>query len=176
MIEKDTVRKIGYFTKPHGIKGEIGMVLSYDIFSHTDDPFIICETEGILVPFFIEEHRNKTSSVVLVKLETVNSEEDVRAFSNLDVYCPLRDIEEEETDGQASKGGPADYIGYTVSDATYGPLGAIESIDDSTANVLFRIDNGGRELLIPVVEEWIISVSHKEKRLDMSVPDGLLDL
>ncbi|MDR1356915.1 MAG: 16S rRNA processing protein RimM [Tannerellaceae bacterium] len=175
MIEKATVRKVGYFTKPHGIKGEIGLVLSYDIFNHTDDPFIICEMEGIMVPFFIEEYRNKTANIILVKLETVDSEEAVRIFSHREVYYPLERMTD-DVSGAAEDTDEAGYVGYTVSDTIYGELGTITDVDDSTANVLYRIDNKGEELLMPAVEEWTVSVNHEKRHIEVSVPEGLLDL
>jgi 16S rRNA processing protein RimM len=177
MIEKDTVCKTGYFTKPHGVKGEIGLVLSYDIFSHADEPFVVCEMDGILVPFFIETYRRKTDTVTLVKLETVDSEEAVRKFSNREVYYPRKDMKEDGTadERQTSGTGWADFAGYLVSDEK-DVLGEITAIDESTANILLQIDREGRELLVPAVEEWITSVDHKHKRLTLAVPEGLLDL
>ena len=52
MIKKEDVFKIGQFAKPHGIKGEIALVTNSDVFDDSDDPYIICEMDGILVPFF----------------------------------------------------------------------------------------------------------------------------
>ena len=46
---------------------------------------MICEMDGILVPFFVEDFRYKTDTVVLVKLEDVNSEEDARMFVGKEV-------------------------------------------------------------------------------------------
>jgi 16S rRNA processing protein RimM len=177
MIRKEDVCKIGYFTKPHGVKGEIGLVLSYDIFAYADAPFLICEIEGIFVPFFIEECRRKTDSVLLVKLEIIDSEEAVRKFTNCEVYYPF----------QAMKGGEGgvwnlasegwwSFIDYTVSDEMHGILGKIIAIDESTTNTLLQIDYAGRELLIPAVDEWVISADHKNKELKLSVPAGLLEL
>jgi 16S rRNA processing protein RimM len=174
MIAKESVRKIGYFTKPHGIKGEIGLVLSFDIFSHTDNPFLICEIEGILVPFYIEKYRNKSATVVFVKIETIDSKQVVRTFSNREVYYPLLDIGDETQDTACSNW--AKYLGYTVSDKSHGILGELTTIDESTANTLLHIDNVSKELLIPTVEKWIVSVDHTKKELHLSVPDGLLEL
>ncbi|MDR2117990.1 MAG: ribosome maturation factor RimM [Tannerellaceae bacterium] len=174
MINKEDVVRIGYFTKPHGIKGEIGLVTTYDIFDCQDDPFLICEMEGILVPFFIEEYRSKTDTVFLVKLETVDSDEAVREFSHREVYYPLRNMKEELQ--RTIPTGWAALTGYTVADSVYGVLGEITAIDQSTANTLFRIDRQGKEVLIPCVDEWIIAVDHREKRLEVSLPPGLLEL
>lgn len=44
--------------------------------------------DGILVPFFVEDFRYKTDTVVLVKLEDVNSEEDARMFVGKEVFYP----------------------------------------------------------------------------------------
>jgi len=74
MIKKEDVFKIGQFAKPHGIKGEITLLTTSDVFDDSDDPFIVCEFEGILVPFFIEEYRYKSDSSILVKLENIDSE------------------------------------------------------------------------------------------------------
>ena len=68
MIKKEDVFKIGQFAKPHGIKGEIALVTNSDVFDDSDDPYIICEMDGILVPFFIEEYRYETDTVILLKL------------------------------------------------------------------------------------------------------------
>ncbi|MDR1645508.1 MAG: ribosome maturation factor RimM [Tannerellaceae bacterium] len=174
MIEKETVRKIGYFTKPHGIKGEIGLVLSFDIFSHTDDLFVICEIEGILVPFYIEEYRSKNATTVLVKLETIRSEEAVRMFSNREVYYPLRDMDDQTPDTTENSGW-AKYMGYAVSDHC-GNLGEITAIDETTANTLLCINKEGKELLVPAVEEWIVAADHAKKELHLSIPEGLSEL
>ena len=51
------------------------MVTNSDVLEDAEDPYIVCEMDGILVPFFVEDFRYKTDTVVLVKLEDVNSEE-----------------------------------------------------------------------------------------------------
>ena len=63
MINPEDVFKIGQFAKPHGIKGEITLLIDYDVSDMWDEPeeepFIICDMDGILVPFFIEDYRYK---------------------------------------------------------------------------------------------------------------------
>ena len=75
MIRQEEVFKIGQFAKPHGIKGELSLLTQCDLFEETDEPYIVCEMDGILVPFFVEEYRYKSDSVMLLKLEDVNSYE-----------------------------------------------------------------------------------------------------
>ncbi len=173
MIKKEDIFKIGHFAKPHGIKGEINLVTSSDVFEESDDPYIICEIDGILVPFYIEEFRYKSDSVVLVKLENIDSEERVREFVNLDVYYLLELMNDEDLIGDMTWDS---FVGYTVSDKTYGMLGEIINVDESTINVLLQINYKDKDLLIPAVDELIQSVDHIQKHLEVSLPEGLLDL
>ena len=173
MIRKEEVFKIGQFAKPHGIKGEISLVTNCDLFDDVEDPCIVCEIDGILVPFFIEDYRYKTDTVMLVKLENVSDEKAARDFTNREVFFPLEDVGEDDLVGDMSWGS---FIGYTVIDEQHGELGKITDVDETTINVLLQIDHKGNEILLPAAEELITSADHENKTLRVSVPEGLLDL
>lgn len=173
MIKKEEVFKIGQFAKPHGVKGELALLTRSDVFDDSDDPYIVCDIDGILVPFFIETYRYKSDSVILVKLEYVDNEEGAREFLNRDVYYPLDEVDESDWAGEMSWDA---WIGYTVSDLQYGELGRITDVDDTTLNVLLKIDRNGEEVLLPAAEELIAAVDPAAKRLTVSLPEGLLDL
>ncbi len=173
MIKKEDLVKIGYFSKPHGIKGEINLVTTSNLLDGLDEPYIICEMEGIPVPFFIEEYRYKSDTIILVKLENVDSEEAAREFINHDVYYPLSAIPDNDLIGDVTWDS---FIGYTVSDEKHGNLGEITNVDESTINVLLEINYKGNELLLPAADELITSVDHTKKHMTVSIPDGLLDI
>ena len=73
MIDREELIKIGFFNKPHGIHGELSFTFTDDIFDREDCPYIVCEIEGIFVPFFIEEYRFKSDTTVLMKLEDIEA-------------------------------------------------------------------------------------------------------
>lgn len=173
MIKKEDVFKIGQFAKPHGIKGEIALVTNSDVFDDSEDPYVICEMDGIFVPFFIEEYRYKSDSVILVKLVNVDDEKTAREFSNREVYYSLDEVDEEDLVGEMTWDS---FIGYRVEDETFGEIGEIVNVDESTMNVLLQIDYKGEELLLPAAEELILSADHENRKLVVSVPEGLLDL
>ena len=173
MIKKEEVFKIGQFGKPHGIKGEIALVTNSDVLDNSEDPYIICEIDGILVPFFIEEYRYKTDTVILVKLKNVDDEKAAREFSNREVFYSLDEVDEEDLVGEMTWDS---FIGYQVIDEVQGKIGEITDVDESTINVLLQIDREGEEVLFPAVEELILSADHENKRLIVSLPEGLLDL
>ena len=133
MITREELIRIGRFNKPHGVKGELSFTFTDDVFDRTECPYIVCEIDGIFVPFFIEEYRFKSDTTALIKLEDVDNEADARPFTLLDVYFP-KSYYKESSEDEA----PGDYfIGFTVIDSEKGELGKIVSIDDSTENVLF---------------------------------------
>ena len=62
MIRKEELFKIGKFTKPHGVKGEITLLTQYEGLETMDEPYIVCEMDGIFVPFFVESPSRESSS------------------------------------------------------------------------------------------------------------------
>jgi 16S rRNA processing protein RimM len=173
MIKKEDVFKIGQFAKPHGVKGEISLVTDYDLFDDSKDDYIVCDMDGILVPFFIEDYRYKSDTVVLLKLENVDDEVAAREFSNRLVYYPLSKVEPEELADDMSWNS---LIGFEVVDKQHGLLGLVADVDDSTVNVLLKIISNGKEILLPAAKDLILSIDVKSKHLDVSIPDGLLDI
>ncbi len=173
MIREDEVFKIGQFAKPHGIKGELSLVTSSDVLEDAEDPYIVCEMDGILVPFFVEDYRYKTDTVILVKLEDVDSEEEARMFVNKEVFYPLDAVDESELAGNMTWDG---LIGFRVHDEHKGDLGVVTGVDETTINVLLRVEHEGEELLVPAAEELIKEVDWESRVLKVSLPEGLLDL
>lgn len=174
MIHEEDIFKIGQFGKPHGIKGEITLITQSDVLEETDEPYIICDMDGIFVPFFTENWRYKTDSTILVKLDGVDDEASAREFTHKEVYFSLDEVDED--DDLVGDMTWDNFIGYLVSDQKLGELGPVTAIDESTINVLMHIDHQGDELLFPAAEELIISADHDKKLLVVNLPEGLLDL
>lgn len=176
MINPDEVFKIGQFAKPHGIKGEITLIMDYDVsddWDEQEEPYIICEVNGILVPFFVEEYRYKNDTALLLKLEGIDSEAEAREFSNHMVYYPLSKVNTNELVGDITWD---NFIGFTVVDKQRGEIGQITHVDETTLNVLLEIRYDGRDILLPAADELIQDVDYSQKRIMVSMPEGLLDL
>lgn len=174
MIHEEYIFKIGQFGKPHGIKGELTLITQSNVLDEADDPYIICDMDGIYVPFFIEGYRYKTDTTLLVKLENINDEETARRFTNKEVYYSLEEVDED--DDLVGDMTWDNFIGYEVIDEKLGVLGPIIDVDETTINVLLHIDYKGEELLFPAAEELILSADHEAKKMIVALPDGLLDI
>lgn len=171
MIKKEEVFKIGIINKPHGVKGEVSFTFTDDIFDRVEDcDYLVLLLDGILVPFFIEEYRFRSDNVALVKFEGIDSTEKARALTNVEVYYPVKFMDDQEEISSWNY-----FIGFRVEDIHHGCLGTVVDVDDATMNVLFVIENGDEEVLLPAHEEFILDIDRKKKILKVDIPDGLLD-
>ena len=168
MIRQEEVYKIGRLGKAHGIKGEVSFQFDDDIFDRTDADYLVLEIDGILVPFFMEEYRFRSDSLALVKFCDVDTQERASELTGCSVFFPRSLAEEDDTPTLSS------LVGCEVVDTESGKkVGTITAIDDSTANVLFELEDGR---LIPATDELITDINTKERTIKMEIPEGLLEL
>ena len=173
MINREDVIKIGKFNKQHGIQGELSFSFTNDSFDEAENPFLICELDGILVPFRLEEYRFTSGSAALVKLKTIDSESKARRLANQDVYFPKNQIQDSILEKIYSWNY---FIGFSLVDEETGEVGVITAVDDSTLNTLFIIEKDEEEILVPVAEEMITQIDKVEKKIFMTLPEGLLTI
>ena len=97
MIKKEEVFKIGIINKPHGVKGEVTFTFTDDVFDRVEDcDYLILLLDGIFVPFFIEEYRFRSDNAAIVKFEDVDTAEKARMFTNVEVYFPVKYMDEQD--------------------------------------------------------------------------------
>ena len=169
MIRQEEVYKIGKLGKAHGVKGEISFLFDDDVFDRTDADYLVLDIDGILVPFFIEEYRFKTDDNALMKFEGIDTQERARELTGCEVYFPreLSETDEEHLSWAAIRG-------FELIDAnTNKSAGRIASVDDSTINILFELEDG---TLIPASEELITDIDKDNKTITIALPEGILEL
>ncbi len=173
MITSDEIIGIGKFNKTHGINGEISATINAPEAVLDNCSCLVCDIDGIFVPFFIKNIRAKSQETMLITIDDINSEHDAAMLVNKDIYVKRSEYSEVLDDEDEV---PIDYlIGFTAT--VNGTQGKIASIDDSTANVLFLVETtGGQSLLIPAVDDFITEIDTKHRTIKMEVPDDLLHL
>lgn len=169
MIRQEEVYKIGRLGKAHGVKGEVSFQFDDDVFDRTDADYLILDIDGILVPFFMEEYRFRSDALALVKFCDVDTQERASELTGSNVFFPRALAEDEE--GMPSL---ASLIGFDLVEAKDGiRVGTIATIDDSTANLLFELEDGR---LIPASDDLITDINIKERTIKMEIPEGLLEI
>ena len=169
MIKKEEVYQIGRLGKTHGVKGEISLLFDDDIFDRVDTNYLVLDIEGILVPFFIEEYRFKSGNNALMKFEGIDTQERAHELTGCDVYFPRKLAETDEHDLSW-----AQMVGYSLTDTRSGQaIGQIASIDDTTMNILFELEDG---TFIPASEQLIEHIDTDKHQIEMKLPEGILEL
>ena len=169
MIKEENVYQIGRLGKTHGVRGEISFLFDDDVFDRVDADYLILKVDGIFVPFFIEEYRFKSDSNAIIKFEDIDTQERARELTGADVYFP-RSLAENDDENLSW---PV-LVGFDIIEASNGhTIGRIASVDDSTLNILFCLDDGR---LIPASENLITAIDQQTRTLTMHIPEGLLDL
>ncbi len=168
MIRREEVYKIGRIGRAHGLKGELSVQISDDVFDRVDAEYLVLEIDGIMVPFFMEEYRFKTDETVLIKFEGIDTQERARELTGIDVYFP-HSLAEQSEDDELSY---AQLAGYSVINAADGKaVGEIAYVDEQTINIMFELTDGA---LLPASEELIQEVDTTERTVKLLIPEGLV--
>ncbi len=176
MIRDDEVYKIGKLGKPHGVRGEVSMMVDDDVFDRVEADYVVLRLDGILVPFFLDDYRFKTDDTALLKFCDIDTKEQAAALTNCEVLFP-RQLADNDSDNDLSL---HSLIGFRLIDISNGNVngqyvGTISSIDNSTINTLFcLLTDNGEELLIPAAEDLIVGIDPDSREVIMNVPEGLL--
>jgi 16S rRNA processing protein RimM len=172
-MRKDDCFYLGKVAKKFSFKGEVLIYLD------TDEPELYEDLESVfvefnknLVPFFIENSQLHKGDFLKVRFEDVDNEEEADKLIGCEVYLPLTMLPKLE----GNKFYYHEVIGFDVIDTRLGNIGKIVAINDSAAQPLFEIDKDGIEILVPMIDDFIIEVSRDKKSIFLNTPVGLVDL
>lgn len=177
MISREDIIEIGVFNKPHGVMGEISATVDCDLEEMKRFSCVITDVDGIYVPFFVTNYRNKTRNTILLTFDGLKNENEVSLLTNKPIYVKKTEYETLLHDSESDEYSLDFFVGYEVKDVDDNVLGVIDEVDATTENVLFRIrNNQGNEILLPAVEEFIAGLDNEQRRMIVDLPEGLLDL
>jgi len=107
-----------------------------------------------------------------IDFEDVEDEADAEDLIGADLYLPLDKLPKLTGD----KFYYHEITGFAVEDVSYGPIGTITGVNDNTAQALFVIDANGKEVLIPVNDNFIKKLNREERKIILDVPEGLIEI
>lgn len=171
-MKKDDGFQLGRIIKVHGFKGEINVRFEVDYpEDYIDLESVFVELNGKLVPFFISKLNYVKENIFRIKFEGIDTEEDSRSLMHQNLWLPNDELPElDGTDFYYHE-----VIGFTVVDTEFGEVGELSDILEGSAQDVFRIIHKEKEILIPVVDEFVLEVNRVEKKLLLNAPDGIID-
>ena len=172
-MRKEDCFYLGRIVKKHSFKGEVVIKLDTDepeLYRNMESVFV--DLGGNLVPFFIEKSSLSKRTMLRVKFDDINSEDEADAIQKAGIYLPLDLLPKLEGDQFYFH----EVIGFKVEDLNFGVVGEIVNINDTAAQPLFEIDRKGKEIFIPLIDDFIKKVDRKNKIIQVETPEGLIDL
>lgn len=172
-MRKEDCFYLGKIAKKFSFKGEVLLYLDTDepeLYENMESVFV--EFNKNLVPFFIENSSLHKNDFLRVQFEDVDSEEEADSILNCAVYLPLSMLPILEGNQFYFH----EVIGFEIEDKRLGVFGKIVSINDSSAQPLFEVVNGTVEILVPMIDQFLVKIDRENKKVVMDLPEGLVEM
>lgn len=172
-MRKEDCFYLGHISRTHGLKGEVVAVFDTDRpEAYTELESVFVDNRGELIPFFIEELSTNSKGHFILRFEDMSPEESEDLVGS-ELYLPLNLL--------PPLSGKAFYfhevIGFAINDKEQGEIGTCVKMMENGAQPLFVIESpSGDEILAPAVDEFIVAINREKQRIELDLPEGLLDL
>ena len=164
--------KIGKLVATFGLKGEI--ILQHSLGKKTSfkglETLFIEEKKDSFIPYFIASAKIKSETETYILLEGLSSKEQAQKFIQKEIWLPENDFKK-----FADKSAPISLLGFTMIQEEEN-LGEILEVIEQPHQVLCKILFNGKEALIPINEEFLDKVDKKNRKVYVTLPDGLLEI
>lgn len=172
-MRKEECFYLGKIAKKFSYKGEVLVYLDTDepeLYENMESVFV--EINKNLVPFFIENSALHKNDFLRVKFEDIDNEEQADEVLGCELYLPLSFLPKLE----GNQFYYHEVIGFEIEDQRLGVVGKIVSVNDSTAQPLFEVLNGTVEILIPMIDQFLVKIDRENKKVIMNLPEGLVEM
>jgi 16S rRNA processing protein RimM len=172
-MRKEDCFYLGKIAKKFSFRGEVLAYLDTDepeLYENLESVFVECNKH--LVPFFIENASFHKNDFLRIRFEDVTTEEEAETLLGNDLYLPLSMLPKLT----GNKFYFHEVIGFEVEDQRLGVVGKIQSVNDSTAQPLFEVLHNGVEILIPMIDHFLVKIDRENKKVVMNLPEGLIEM
>lgn len=167
-MPKKEYTEIGVVIKPHGLKGEVALKLDPSVADLLPTfSTVFFDLNGSKVPFVLEHFAYLNQGKAKFKLSGLENGEQAESMRGKEIFQLSSKL---HVDKQL------DFIGFEVRLQSGERVGEITDVIDHTAQTLIEVMRDSGEILIPLVDDFIVKIDSKEKTLVMDLPEGLLEL
>ena len=158
---------VGRITKLFGAEGEVNINLYADFpddYSLEQPLFTI--VDSLVVPLFCDSFTRRGKSGATVRFADIDTVKRAELFMGNEIFVEQADCDDDEFTFD-------DLVGFTVKVGRR--KGSIVDYYDNDYNPLFEIELGGKNHLIPAVEEFIASIDFEARTMRLVLPEGLIE-
>ena len=165
-MKKPDLQYLGEFIKLFSFKGELIFYSELkSAFVENIESLFVNFNESY-VPFQIIKVKSHKKNNYRTQLQNVNSESEARRLLKKDIY--IEKIENSDN---------ADYIvdNFKVyNNKKY--IGVVISTINKTEQSIMEVKMSDKVVLIPLVDQFVVEINDEELKIDMDLPEGLLDI
>ena len=165
-MKKPDLQYLGEFIKLFSFKGEIILYSENTISLIENLDTIFIDIDGAFVPFQIKKSKSHKKNIFRVLLEGISSESEAKDFLKKSVYI-------NELENQDNINNIVDNFNV-YNNNEY--LGIVISTINKTGQIIIEVKMKEKIVLIPFVDEFIVEINYDLNKIDMILPDGLLDI
>ena len=165
-MKKPDLQYLGEFIKLFSFKGEIILYSDNTISLIENLDTIFIDIDGAFVPFQIKKSKSHKKNIFRVLLEGISSESEAKDFIKKSVY--INKLENQDNINNIVD----NFNVYNNNEY----LGIVISTINKTGQTIIEVKMKEKIVLIPFVDEFIVEINYDLNKIDMILPDGLLDI
>ena len=165
-MKKPDLQYLGEFIKLFSFKGEIILYSENTISLIENLDTIFIDIDGAFVPFQIKKSKSHKKNIFRVLLEGISSESEAKDFLKKSVY--INKLENQDNINNIVD----NFNVYNNNEY----LGIVISTINKTGQTIIEVKMKEKIVLIPFVDEFIVKINYDLSKIDMILPDGLLDI
>jgi len=163
--------------RPRGLRGEVAAEILTDFPERLPKLREVWLADGRSAPRLVRVQRCWLSpsrgGQAIFHFADIDSIEEAEPLRGLEVQVPI----EQRAELRAGSYFVGDLIGCEVWEAgASSALGSVRDVEFPGGAPLLAVDTNRGEVLVPLAAEFCTHINVKAKRIDVKLPDGLLDL
>lgn len=167
MSNKINIGKLG---KSHGVHGAFKLKLRDSFIGFLEEGKLVhARLEGLDIPLIISAIKGNKENIITFK--GLNTADKGTPFIGKDLY-----FEAEDNIGSSSLDQIDSFNGFKIIDQNDQKVGEIIRTEEFPQQLMAIVIKGEEQILIPMIEDFIIEIELGSKTIWMNLPEGILDL
>ena len=163
---------LGKIVSKFSFKGEVLLKLDSDEIDFKKLKTIFLEIDGAIIPYSIDNIKLHKSSLLRIRFENIDNEEKANKIIKIKTYLPIKDLPKLN----GNKFYYHEITNFMVLDLTLGEIGKVLKVNDQTSQPIIIVINNNSEIMIPLVDDFLIDINRDKKTLTFNLPEGLTTL
>jgi 16S rRNA processing protein RimM len=134
-----------------------------------DTLFVQLKTGSL--PYAVISLRKAKDNAYFIKFEEITDRNEAEKIIGKDVFAEKNMFRKKET-----AEGFSFILGYMITDTIEGELGEVDDVLQMPAGDVARVVFQNKEVLLPLNDETVVEINKRQKKIQVTMPDGLIKM